>query len=59
MNCLIFFTYEIYWRNNGTIVQTNKLRIHYMKDFYTEVDDISKDFAQCSKFLTVIGDETR
>lgn len=30
-----------------------------MKDSYTEVDDISKDFAQCSKFLTAIGDETR
>lgn len=30
-----------------------------MKNIYADVDAISKEFAECSKFLTTIGDETR
>ncbi len=30
-----------------------------MKDIYTDAENISKEFAECSKFLTAIGDETR
>ena len=30
-----------------------------MKDIYADVENISKEFAECSKFLTAIGDETR
>lgn len=30
-----------------------------MKDIYTDAEKISKEFAECSKFLAAIGDETR
>ena len=30
-----------------------------MKDIYADAEKISKEFAECSKFLTAIGDETR
>ncbi len=30
-----------------------------MKDIYADVENISKEFAECSKFLAAIGDETR
>ena len=30
-----------------------------MKDIYADIDAISKEFAECSKFLAAIGDETR
>ncbi len=30
-----------------------------MQDIYADVENISKEFAECSKFVTAIGDETR
>ncbi len=30
-----------------------------MKDIYADAEKISKEFAECSKFLAAIGDETR
>ncbi len=30
-----------------------------MNDIYTDAEKISKEFAECSKFLAAIGDETR
>lgn len=30
-----------------------------MNDIYADVENISKEFKECSKFLTAIGDETR
>ncbi len=30
-----------------------------MKDIYADVENISREFAECSKFLAAIGDETR
>lgn len=30
-----------------------------MEEIYTKVEEISKEFKECSKFLAAIGDETR